>query len=110
MNVIPAIDLLDGKCVRLYQGDYAKSQTFNDNPVEVARQWVNEGATMLHLVDLDGAKAGHPVNQAAIEAIVRSVDVPCQVGGGMRDRASVAAILNLGVRRVILGTVAKNRN
>jgi phosphoribosylformimino-5-aminoimidazole carboxamide ribotide isomerase len=106
MNVIPAIDLLDGKCVRLYQGDYAKSQTFNDNPVAVAREWVNEGATMLHLVDLDGAKAGHPVNQAAIEAIVRSVDVPCQVGGGMRDRASVAGILNLGVRRVILGTVA----
>ena len=106
MNVIPAIDLLDGKCVRLYQGDYAKSQTFNDNPVAVAREWVNEGATMLHLVDLDGAKAGHPVNQAAIEAIVRSVDVPCQVGGGMRDRASVGAILNLGVRRVILGTVA----
>ena len=106
MNVIPAIDLLDGKCVRLYQGDYAKSQIFNDNPVEVARQWVNEGATMLHLVDLDGAKAGHPVNLAAIEAIVRAVDVPCQLGGGMRDRPSVAAILKLGVQRAILGTVA----
>jgi phosphoribosylformimino-5-aminoimidazole carboxamide ribotide isomerase len=106
MNVIPAIDLLEGRCVRLYQGDYARSQTFNENPVEVARQWVNAGATMLHLVDLDGAKAGHSVNQKAIEAIVRAVDVPCQIGGGLRDRAAVSTVLKLGVKRAILGTVA----
>lgn len=106
MNVIPAIDLLEGRCVRLYQGDYARSQTFNENPVEVARQWVDEGATLLHLVDLDGAKAGHAVNQKAIEAIVNAVDVPCQVGGGLRDRASVSILINLGVKRAILGTVA----
>ncbi|MDF0551678.1 1-(5-phosphoribosyl)-5-[(5-phosphoribosylamino)methylideneamino]imidazole-4-carboxamide isomerase [Kamptonema sp. UHCC 0994] len=106
MNVIPAIDLLEGRCVRLYQGDYARSQTFNENPVEVARQWVDQGATLLHLVDLDGAKAGHAVNQKAIEAIVKAVDVPCQVGGGLRDRASVSTLINLGVKRAILGTVA----
>jgi phosphoribosylformimino-5-aminoimidazole carboxamide ribotide isomerase len=106
MDVIPAIDLLKGQCVRLYQGDYAQSQVFDENPVAVARQWADQGATWLHLVDLDGAKVGHPVNQQAIEAIVRAVDVPVQVGGGLRDRQSVADLLALGVRRVILGTVA----
>ncbi|MBI4783971.1 MAG: 1-(5-phosphoribosyl)-5-[(5-phosphoribosylamino)methylideneamino]imidazole-4-carboxamide isomerase [Oscillatoriophycideae cyanobacterium NC_groundwater_1537_Pr4_S-0.65um_50_18] len=106
MDVIPAIDLLNGQCVRLYQGDYAQSQVFDENPVAVARQWAEQGATWVHLVDLDGAKAGHPVNQQAIAAIVRSVDVPVQVGGGLRDRQSVADLLALGVRRVILGTVA----
>jgi phosphoribosylformimino-5-aminoimidazole carboxamide ribotide isomerase len=106
MEVIPAIDLLEGRCVRLYQGDYAQSEVFDENPVAVARQWVDQGATRLHLVDLDGAKAGHPVNQAAIEAIVRAVNVPVQVGGGLRDRQSVADLLTLGVQRVILGTVA----
>ena len=106
MEVIPAIDLLKGRCVRLYQGDYAQAETFDENPVSVARQWAEQGATRLHVVDLDGAKAGHPVNLAAIEAIVRAVDVPIQVGGGLRDRASAAALLKLGVQRVILGTVA----
>ncbi len=106
MEVIPAIDLLEGRCVRLYQGDYAQSEVFDDNPVAVARQWVDQGATRLHLVDLDGAKAGRPMNQIAIEAIVRAVDVPVQVGGGLRDRQSVAELLKLGVQRVILGTVA----
>ena len=106
MNVIPAIDLLEGRCVRLYQGDYARSQTFSDNPVEVARKWVDEGATLLHLVDLDGAKAGKPENLKAIEAIVIAVDVPCQVGGGLRDRASVSNVLNLGIKRAIVGTAA----
>jgi phosphoribosylformimino-5-aminoimidazole carboxamide ribotide isomerase len=106
MDVIPAIDLLEGRCVRLYQGDYAQSQVFDDNPVAVARQWAEQGATWLHLVDLDGARAGQPMNQQAIEAIVRAVDVPVQVGGGLRDRSAVANLLALGVRRVILGTVA----
>jgi len=106
MDVIPAIDLLEGRCVRLYQGDYEQSQVFDENPVAVARQWAAEGATWLHLVDLDGAKLGHPVNQQAIESIVRAVDIPVQVGGGLRDRQSVAELLSIGVKRVILGTVA----
>ncbi|MDJ0633014.1 MAG: 1-(5-phosphoribosyl)-5-[(5-phosphoribosylamino)methylideneamino]imidazole-4-carboxamide isomerase [Xenococcaceae cyanobacterium MO_188.B29] len=106
MEVIPAIDLLDGKCVRLYQGDYAQSEVFNDNPVEVARNWVEQGATRLHVVDLDGAKAGKTSNLAAIEAIVKAISVPIQVGGGLRDRASVAQLLNIGVQRAILGTSA----
>lgn len=106
MDVIPAIDLLDGRCVRLYQGDYDRSQIFNENPVEVACDWATQGATRLHLVDLDGAKAGCPINVAAIEAIVRAVDIPVQVGGGLRDRQSAADLLRLGVRQVILGTVA----
>ena len=106
MDVIPAIDLLEGRCVRLYQGDYAQSQTFDENPVAVARQWAEQGAARLHVVDLDGAKAGHPVNQRSIEAIVRAVDIPVQVGGGLRSRQSINDLLSLGVQRTILGTVA----
>ncbi len=106
MEVIPAIDLLDGKCVRLYQGDYEKSQIFNENPAEVAQKWVEQGATRLHVVDLDGAKVGKTSNLVAIEAIVKAVSVPIQVGGGLRDHTSVAQLLNLGVQRTILGTVA----
>ncbi len=106
MEVIPAIDLLDGKCVRLYQGDYAKSQVFDDNPVAVARQWEEQGASRLHLVDLDGAKAGKTSNLAAIEAIVKALTIPVQVGGGLRDRTSVSRLLEMGVQRAILGTVA----
>ncbi|AFZ46019.1 1-(5-phosphoribosyl)-5-((5-phosphoribosylamino)methylideneamino) imidazole-4-carboxamide isomerase [Cyanobacterium stanieri PCC 7202] len=106
MEVIPAIDLLGGHCVRLYQGDYAQSQVFNENPVEVALQWQNQGATRLHLVDLDGAKAGHPVNVDVIKKIVRALDIPVQVGGGLRDRPSVETLFNLGVDRAIVGTVA----
>ncbi|MDX2240949.1 MAG: 1-(5-phosphoribosyl)-5-[(5-phosphoribosylamino)methylideneamino]imidazole-4-carboxamide isomerase [Leptolyngbyaceae cyanobacterium bins.302] len=106
MDVIPAIDILGGQCVRLYQGDYGQVQTFDANPVSVAHRWVAEGATRLHLVDLDGAKAGKPVNLAAIAAIVQAISIPVQVGGGLRDRQSVADLLDLGVQRVIMGTVA----
>jgi phosphoribosylformimino-5-aminoimidazole carboxamide ribotide isomerase len=106
MEVIPAIDLLGGKCVRLYQGDYNQSQVFNDDPVAVARQWASEGATRLHLVDLDGAKVGHPVNLDVIRSIVEAVEIPVEVGGGLRDRDAVAALLSTGVRWAILGTVA----
>jgi len=105
-DVIPAIDLLEGRCVRLYQGDYARSQVFNDYPAEVAKQWVDQGATRLHVVDLDGAKAGNIVNLAAIQAIVKAVGVPIQLGGGLRSSASVQQLFNLGVERAILGTVA----
>ncbi len=106
MEVIPAIDLLDGKCVRLYQGDYARSEIFNENPPEVAKNWLEQGATRLHVVDLDGAKQGKTSNLAAIEAIVKAVSIPIQVGGGLRDRTAVRELLNIGVQRAILGTVA----
>ena len=106
MDVIPAIDLLEGRCVRLYQGDYAQSQVFNDNPADMAKLWVEQGANLLHIVDLDGAKTGKVVNLSAIEAILQAVSVPIQLGGGLRDRYSVAQLLTLGVQRVILGTVA----
>ncbi|MGQ4646535.1 1-(5-phosphoribosyl)-5-[(5-phosphoribosylamino)methylideneamino]imidazole-4-carboxamide isomerase [Lyngbya aestuarii] len=106
MEVIPAIDLLDGRCVRLYQGDYAQAQVFNDNPTEVAKLWVDQGASRLHVVDLDGAKSGNPVNTKAIEEIVETVSVPVQVGGGLRNHLGVTQLLSLGVEQVILGTVA----
>lgn len=106
METIPAIDLLEGRCVRLYQGDYEQSQVFNENPVEVAQQWVDQGATRLHVVDLDGAKTGQPTNLGAIEAIVRACSVPVQVGGGIREHSTAKQLLDLGVERVILGTVA----
>ncbi|MEL6581359.1 MAG: 1-(5-phosphoribosyl)-5-[(5-phosphoribosylamino)methylideneamino]imidazole-4-carboxamide isomerase [Cyanobacteria bacterium J06621_12] len=106
MEVIPAIDLLDGKCVRLYQGDYDQASVFSDNPVEIARQWAAEGATRLHVVDLDGAKEGKSVNLSVIEAIARAIKIPVQVGGGLRDRTGVTRLLETGVQRAILGTVA----
>jgi len=106
MDVIPAIDLLEGRCVRLFQGDYDQSQVFNENPVEVAKQWEAEGATRLHLVDLDGAKAGKPENWEAIGAIAKAVNLPIQVGGGLRDADRVSALFDLGVQYAILGTAA----
>ncbi|MCL2930892.1 MAG: 1-(5-phosphoribosyl)-5-[(5-phosphoribosylamino)methylideneamino]imidazole-4-carboxamide isomerase [Trichodesmium sp. MAG_R03] len=106
MNIIPAIDILGGRCVRLYQGDYQQTQIFNDNPVDVAKRWVDEGATKLHLVDLDAAKAGQPVNHKTIEAIIKAVHIPVQVGGGLRNYSAVASMLAIGVQHVILGTVA----
>lgn len=112
MDIFPAIDLLDGKCVRLYQGDYAKSEVFGDHPAEMACSWLAAGANKLHLVDLDGAKAGEPVNLQAIESIIQMVErtadrpVEIQVGGGLRTEASVTQLLTLGVDRVILGTIA----
>ena len=106
MEVIPAIDLLGGRCVRLYQGDYEQSQIFDEDPVAVARRWAAEGATRLHLVDLDGAKAGKPENMQAIAAIAQAIDIPIEVGGGLRDRDRVAALFDLGVQYAILGTAA----
>jgi phosphoribosylformimino-5-aminoimidazole carboxamide ribotide isomerase len=106
MEIIPAIDLLGGQCVRLYQGDYAQSEVFGDDPVAVAKEWAAQGATRLHLVDLDGAKSGEPVNLPAIAAITTALNIPVQIGGGLRDRARVEQLLKLGVQRVILGTIA----
>jgi phosphoribosylformimino-5-aminoimidazole carboxamide ribotide isomerase len=106
MDVIPAIDLLGGRCVRLYQGDYEQSEVFAEDPVTVAIAWAEQGARWLHLVDLDGAKTGEPVNLSVIAKIVETLNIPVQVGGGLRTQARVASFLEMGVQRVILGTVA----
>ncbi|MEA5420915.1 1-(5-phosphoribosyl)-5-[(5-phosphoribosylamino)methylideneamino]imidazole-4-carboxamide isomerase [Spirulina sp. CCNP1310] len=106
MDVIPAIDLLGGQCVRLYQGDYQQSEVFSADPVAVAQRWEAAGATRLHLVDLDGAKAGAVVNREAIAAIVKAIHIPVEVGGGLRDRHSIQALFDLGVQWGIVGTIA----
>lgn len=106
MEVIPAVDIRNGKCVRLYQGDYARETVFADSPVDVARKWEALGAPRLHLVDLDGAAAGEPRNLPAITAVVKAVKVPVELGGGIRTRETVAKLLSLGIGRVILGTAA----
>jgi phosphoribosylformimino-5-aminoimidazole carboxamide ribotide isomerase len=107
MEILPAIDLRGGKCVRLRQGDYNQETVFGDDPVAVARRWAAQGATRLHLVDLDGARAGKPVNHEVVRQIVATVGVPCQLGGGIRDEASIRLVLDsAGVDRVIVGTQA----
>jgi phosphoribosylformimino-5-aminoimidazole carboxamide ribotide isomerase len=106
MQVIPAIDLRGGCCVRLRQGDYNQETIFGDDPAAMAVHWEAEGATRIHLVDLDGAKAGRPVNVEAVRAILGQVRVPCQLGGGVRDEATIATWLDAGIERVIVGTQA----
>jgi phosphoribosylformimino-5-aminoimidazole carboxamide ribotide isomerase len=109
MEVIPAIDLIDGKCVQLVQGDYDRKMTFSDDPVGMAAHWVEEGASRIHVVDLDGAKDGKRGNATVVAAIARSVGVPIQVGGGIRTAADADELLGLGVDRVIFGTAAVER-
>ncbi len=109
MQVIPAIDLRGGFCVRLRQGDFDQETVFGDDPAAVAARWAAEGATRIHLVDLDGAKAGRPVNVEAVERIIRQVGVPCQLGGGLRDEATIAAWLEAGIERLVIGTQATAR-
>lgn len=106
MEVIPAIDILGGRCVRLYQGDYAQETVFADDPVVVARRWEAQGAPRLHVVDLDGAREGHPVNSPVICSIMAAVSIPVQVGGGIRDLPTLKHYLQLGAQRVVLGTAA----
>lgn len=106
MQVIPAIDLRGGCCVRLRQGDYGRETVFGDDPAAMAAHWEAEGATRIHLVDLDGARSGRPVNVDAVKAILRGVRVPCQLGGGVRDGRTIAAWLDAGVERVVVGTQA----
>ncbi len=106
MEIIPAIDIRGGRCVRLYQGDYSRETVFSEDPVAVALEWQKQGVRWLHLVDLDGAAKGRPMNMPTIEAIVSKVNLFAQVGGGIRDSNTVSRLLDLGVRRVILGTAA----
>jgi phosphoribosylformimino-5-aminoimidazole carboxamide ribotide isomerase len=106
MILYPAIDLKDGRCVRLKRGEMAQATVFNDDPAAQARAFEAQGFTWLHIVDLNGAFAGKPVNAPAVEAILGSVSIPVQLGGGIRDLATVEMWLGKGVRRVILGTAA----
>lgn len=106
MILYPAIDLKDGNCVRLFKGEMDKATVFNDNPAAQARAFQDAGCEWIHLVDLNGAFAGEPVNAAAVEAILTEIEVPAQLGGGIRDLATIESWLSKGLARVILGTVA----
>lgn len=106
MRIWPAIDLLGGKCVRLAQGDYQRETVFGADLAGMARQWVDQGADCLHLVDLDGARDGRPANLDAVREILAAVTVPCELGGGIRDEATIATLLEAGVSRLVLGTAA----
>ncbi len=106
MIILPAIDIKDGQCVRLYQGDYAQVSTYDTNPVKVAQRWQSAGASWLHVVDLDGAAAGYPVNVELIERMRESTSLHIELGGGMRTLEHIGQMLDLGIDRVILGTVA----
>ncbi len=106
MNLYPAIDLLDGHCVRLRQGDYDRRTDYDDDPVGRARQFAGDGAPWIHVVDLDAARSGEPVNREVIGRIVAAVDVPVQVGGGVRTRGDAEALWAAGVTRVVMGTAA----
>jgi phosphoribosylformimino-5-aminoimidazole carboxamide ribotide isomerase len=106
MIIFPAIDIRGGKCVRLLKGDFAQETVFSEHPAEMAKQWEAQGAKFLHLVDLDGARAGSPQNMAAVRAIIAAVDIPVELGGGIRTMDDIAMVLASGVQRVILGSVA----
>jgi phosphoribosylformimino-5-aminoimidazole carboxamide ribotide isomerase len=106
MILLPAIDIKDGRCVRLYQGDYAQVTTYDSDPVQVAQRWQEAGASWLHVVDLDGAAQGQPINREIIGRIRAATALHIEVGGGMRTLAHIEQILDLGIERIILGTVA----
>ncbi len=106
MQIIPAIDIRAGRCVRLTQGDYERETIFGEDPGAMARRWQEAGAPRLHVVDLDGARAGHPVNSESVRALIAAVAIPVQIGGGVRDIAVVQRYLEAGASRVILGTAA----
>jgi phosphoribosylformimino-5-aminoimidazole carboxamide ribotide isomerase len=106
MLILPAIDIRGGQCVRLRQGDYAQETVYSGDPAAMARHWVDQGATFLHIVDLDGAKEGHPVNEDSIQKIVQTASVPCQLGGGLRTEEHIAEALSWGLHRVVIGTKA----
>lgn len=109
MIVIPAIDLLDGKCVRLLQGDFAQETVFSDDPLSMALHWAQAGATMIHMVDLDGARVGRPQQLHLLEAVAKAVDVPVQWGGGLRDMDALEAAFSAGAHRLVVSTVVVER-
>ena len=104
MQIWPAIDLRGGKCVRLQQGDYNRETVFGDDPAAMARRWLDEGAEYLHLVDLDGARDGTSANREAVAAILAAIDIPCELGGGVRDEATIKSWLDAGLQRLVIGT------
>ena len=106
MEIIPAIDLLNGKCVRLNQGNYDEVTNFNSDPVKQAEIWESQGAKRLHLVDLDGAKTGEPINDSTIKEIKKSIEIPIQLGGGIRSIERAKELFGIGIDRIILGTIA----
>lgn len=106
MLIFPAIDIRDGKCVRLFKGDFAQETVFSDKPAEMAQKWESQGAEFLHLVDLDGALAGKSCNLDTVKDILAAVNIPVELGGGIRTLENIDEVLALGVRRVILGSVA----
>jgi phosphoribosylformimino-5-aminoimidazole carboxamide ribotide isomerase len=105
-QILPAIDLRGGRCVRLLRGDYAQETVYNDDPTVQAREFEALGAPRLHVVDLDGAREGRPVNHEAVALIARAISIPVQIGGGLRSRESIAQVLEAGVERAIIGTKA----
>lgn len=105
MLIVPAIDMLNGECIRLYKGDYKQVTVYGD-PVEIALKWQSIGAKLLHLVDLDGAEAGNPKNLEVVKKLVEVLDIPVELGGGIRSMEAIRMYLDLGVSRVILGTAA----
>ena len=106
MIIFPAIDVRGGQCVRLQQGDYGRETVFGADPAAMAQRWVSEGAKYLHIVDLDGAKEGRPINGDSVQRIVQAGGVPCQFGGGLRTEADIILALSWGVERVVIGTRA----
>jgi len=106
MIVIPAVDIKGGRCVRLFQGRMNEETVYGDNPVEMAKKWESLGASMLHIVDLDGAVGATPVNRYIIRAIVEELNIPCELGGGIRDLPTIEVYLKMGLNRVVLGTAA----
>ena len=106
MQVIPAIDIKGGRCVRLYQGDYERETVFSDSPLDAAARWVGDGASRLHVVDLDGAKAGAPVNIGIVGEIAASVPTPVELGGGIRTLDTAKEAISRGVNRVVIGSAA----
>jgi phosphoribosylformimino-5-aminoimidazole carboxamide ribotide isomerase len=109
MEVIPAIDLMAGKCVRLIQGEYHRQITYEDDPVKQAKKFLDAGAKWLHIVDLDGARVGQSINFESIQAITSQVDMNVEVGGGIRDEQTINMMLDAGVKRLIIGTAAVSR-
>ena len=106
MRIYPAIDIKSGKCVRLVQGDFSNVTVYSDDPVQVALKWVKKGAEFIHLVDLDGARAGNSVNRNIIIDIAKKISVPVQLGGGIRSIETIKDMIEQGIKRVILGTSA----